>query len=248
VIAVRSAADHKPIGCIVNYTCHPTHHGGDDTFSGGYPAALCKALEGKGWPAALFLNGACADIHDADPANEGRGMPAEEIGRVLCEDVQAFTTNIAYSGEAQIGCATTSVDLDFRALTDDEIRGKVRGAQRFYPDDVYDPLVQETVAKIRREKTQRAELQALFIGDHVLAAVPAEYFVAFGLEIKEKTWPRRTLVVSCANGMVGYLPTLEAFRRGGYETTFYNGTCLAHGAGEQVAAEMVRLINDNLPR
>jgi neutral ceramidase len=118
----------------------------------------------------------------------------------------------------------------------------VHGAQRFAPTELYDSLIAELVKKIRAEGRQRAELQALFIGDHALAAVPAEYFVEFGLDIKEKTWPTHTFVVSCANGMVGYLPTREAFRRGGYETTFYDGTCTARGAGEKVTSAMIRLV------
>jgi hypothetical protein len=243
VLAVRRAADQKLIGCIVNYTCHPTHHGGGTDFSGGYPAALCKALEAQGWPVALFVNGACGNIHDANPAAGGTGMDPAEIGRILCEDVQTLTSGIAYSADVPLRHKHKVVELDFRDLTDDEIHGGVPGAQRFGSNETYDTLIVDLVEKIKSEKTQRAELQALFIGDHAYAAIPSEYFVEFGLRIKEETWPRRTMIVSCANGMVGYLPTREAFRRGGYETTFYNGTCLAHNAGDKVTNAMIRLIN-----
>ena len=98
------------------------------------------------------------------------------------------------------------------------------------------------VAKMRREGRQKVELQALLLGDHVIAAVPGEYFVEFGLRIKEKVWPKRALIASCANGMVGYLPTREAFSRGGYETTLYGGTRLAHNAGDRITSAMIRLI------
>lgn len=242
VMAVRRAADQKALGCIVNYTCHPTHAGGGTDFSGGYPAAVCKALEGQGWPIGLYLNGACGNIHDGEPAAGGKGLTPEEIGRLLCEDVQALTAGLTYSADLPLKHKHKFVELAFRDLTEAEIRGTVTGAQRFSSNEVYDSLIVDLVEKIKTEGKQRAELQALFIGDHVLAAIPAEYFVEFGLKIKEQTWPKRTLVVSCANGMVGYLPTREAFRRGGYETTFYNGTCLAHDAGDKVTNAMIRLV------
>ena len=242
VIALRRAGDHGPLGCIVNFACHPTHHGGGNDFSGGYPAALCKALATDGWPDALFLNGACGNLHDANPAEGGKGTPPDEIGRLLAEDVKACTAAIPWQTEIGLAHRTRHIHLNFRDLTDEEIRGAVHGAQRFNTNEVYDSLIVNLVEKIRAEGCQHAELQALFFGDVALAAVPAEYFVEFGLRIKEQTWPRRTLVVSCANGMVGYLPTREAFRRGGYETTFYNGTCLAHDAGDRLTGAVVRLI------
>lgn len=242
ILAVRRVADKAPLGCLVNYACHPTHFGGGSDFSGGYPAALCTALQARGWPVALFLNGACGNIHDADPAT-GKGLEPAEIARLLADDVAAFTAGIAYGTDLELDSCSRVIELDFRELTDAEIRGTVHGAQRFAATELYDSLITELVEKIRAEGKQRAELQVLFIGEHALAAVPAEYFVEFGLKIKEKTWPRHTFVVSCANGMVGYLPTREAFRRGGYETTFYNGTCLALNAGDQLTNAMIRLIN-----
>ena len=60
------------------------------------------------------------------------------------------------------------------------------------------------VKRIRERGSQPAEVQVLFLGEHAFAAVPAEYFVELGLRIKEESYPRHALVVSCANGMVGY--------------------------------------------
>ncbi|OPZ24965.1 MAG: Neutral/alkaline non-lysosomal ceramidase [Lentisphaerae bacterium ADurb.BinA184] len=247
VIALRRASDHAPLGCLVNFACHPTHHGGGNDFSGGYPAALCAELQAGGWPEALFLNGACGNVHDADPARGGQGLPPAEIARLLAGDVQACTAGIAYVEDLPLARRTRHISLEFRDLSDAEIRGAVPGAQRFNTNEVYDSLITNLVAKIRREGRQHAELQAFFLGDVALAAVPAEYFVEYGLDIKERTWPRRTLVVSCANGMVGYLPTREAFARGGYETTFYDGTCLAHNAGDRLTRAVIRLVNGHKP-
>jgi hypothetical protein len=42
--------------------------------------------------------------------------------------------------------------------------------------------------------------------------------------------------------MVGYVPHKDAFRRGGYETTFSSGSKLAPEAGDMLADAAVALI------
>jgi hypothetical protein len=49
-------------------------------------------------------------------------------------------------------------------------------------------------------------------------------------------------VVGLANGMVGYVPTPEAFRRGGYETTFADASRLAPEAGEMLFDAAISLL------
>jgi hypothetical protein len=66
--------------------------------------------------------------------------------------------------------------------------------------------------------------------------------VELGLRIKEGAYPIRALVATCANGRVGYLPTRDAFRRGGYETTFGPSSMLAPEAGDLVVKAGVELV------
>ena len=44
-VAVLAARDKngKLLGSIVNFACHPCHHGGDEVFSAGYPGQLLVA-------------------------------------------------------------------------------------------------------------------------------------------------------------------------------------------------------------
>jgi len=242
LVAVRAADSQAPLGCLINYSCHPTHLGGGNDFSGGYPGALAACMKAQGWPVCLYLNGACGNVHDADPTQGGRGLDKDEIGRLLAADVAALLPQLEYRADLAVGCRRQTLEVDFRKLTDKELRGTVRGAQRFVKPALYDEMMPALVDKMRKEGRQKVELQALLLGDHVIAAIPGEYFVEFGLRIKEKVWPQRALIASCANGMVGYLPTREAFSRGGYETTLYGGTRLAHNAGDQITAAMIRLI------
>jgi hypothetical protein len=65
------------------------------------------------------------------------------------------------------------------------------------------------------------ELRLLRIGSEVaLVIVPGELFAAIGRRIVEMSPFRHTLICTCTNGNVGYLPTREAYKAGGYEPHF----------------------------
>ncbi|HEV3026163.1 MAG TPA: hypothetical protein VG457_01240, partial [Planctomycetota bacterium] len=46
-VAVLAARDKEGrlLGSIVNFACHPCHHGGDQVFSAGYPGVLAKVMK-----------------------------------------------------------------------------------------------------------------------------------------------------------------------------------------------------------
>jgi neutral ceramidase len=233
------------MGALVNYACHPTHHGPDEYLSAGYPGVLAAEMQRRGCPVTLFLNGACGNVHTADPAAGGQDLSMEEAGRRLAVDAAAALEEMVFGGEAQLAAGQAEVELPFREATEDQIRGTARGAQRFVDPALYDRTMPQALERIQREGVERAYVQAMALGDAVLVGIPAEYFVEHGLRIKQETYPRRTLVVSHANGMVGYVPTRGAFLRGGYETTFMDGSRLAPEAGDllaDAAAELVRKV------
>jgi len=89
------------------------------------------------------------------------------------------------------------------------------------------------------EKDRVCELQVLALGDVIFAAVPGELFTELGLEIKRRSWSKRVMVVTLANGSVGYIPTKEAYEEGGYETK----SLLKPGVGELIVDRMVMLID-----
>ena len=64
--------------------------------------------------------------------------------------------------------------------------------------------------------TLPVEVQAIGIGDVAIVAVPCEFFTALGTTIKAQSPFAHTIIASCANGMIGYVPTPDDFERGGY--------------------------------
>ncbi len=198
-------------------------------------------MKERGCPITLFLNGASGNICSGDPYR-GIELPLEQMGRALADDTCKALEGMSFSGDLALGACSRTIQLPYRAARQEEIAGTIRGAQRFVDPAAYDRGMPTLLKRIEERKTQPAEVQVVSLGDWALAAVPAEYFVQLGLRIKEEAYPRHALVVSCANGMVGYVPHEEAFLRGGYETTFTQGACLAAEAGDMLAEAALALM------
>jgi hypothetical protein len=241
VLAVRRPAGEL-LGTLVNFACHPTHHGGDTVFSAGFPGALAAEMKARGCPVTLYLNGASGNLHTSDPSHGGADKPLEEVGARLADDVSRALEGMEFRAEARLGARSRTVRLPFRRATEAEVKGTVRGAQRFIDSAIYDRGMPGVLERIRTMGTQPAEVQVLSLDEVAYAGIPAEYFVQHGLRIKEEAHPRHALVVGHANGMVGYVPHRDAFRRGGYETTFANSSRLAPEAGDLLADCAIALI------
>lgn len=230
------------LGAIVNFACHPTHHGAGAGLSGGYPGVLARRLKSEGCPVTLFLNGAAGNVHTANPADEGADSSMEQVGLRLAIDVTGVIDRLGYQDSLPLSHATRLVDVPFRRVTDAEIKGDVHGAQRFIDSGIYDREMDDLVKMIKEKKSETAEVQAIWLGDRVYVSIPGELFVELGLRIKEKAYPVRATVVGYANGNLGYLPHLEAFARGGYETTFCGASRMAPEAGTMLSDAALQLI------
>ena len=90
----------------------------------------------------------------------------------------------------------------------------------------------------------RKDFRQANLGDWNFAGIPAEYFVEHQLRIKTETFPKRSFVVGGANGMIGYVPTKDAFTRGGYETTLGPPSRMAPETGELLAETAIKLIKN----
>jgi hypothetical protein len=91
---------------------------------------------------------------------------------------------------------------------------------------------------------ETVEVQVIALGDVALVAFPVELFTEFGTRVKDASPYRDTFVVSLANGWHGYVPTREAFARGGYEPRFAYPSRLAEDAGDRLTEAAVALLRD----
>ncbi|MBU7004010.1 MAG: hypothetical protein HXS50_00490 [Theionarchaea archaeon] len=231
-------------GLIVNFACHPAHHGGGTELSGGFPGVLADIMRSRGSPVTLFLDGASGNITTVDPSRSGHDVSKEEAGSRLAEDVTKVLGGMNFVDFHKIGAVSKTIQLPFRRASREEVEGKIRGAQRFIDSAIYDREIPRLLDRMNRMPSQPAEVQVIRINGVAYTGIPAEYFVQLGLRIKREGYPTHALVVGQANGMVGYVPHLEAFERGGYETTLCNSSRLAPEAGDMLADCAIELIGN----
>ncbi len=230
------------LGCMVNYACHPTHHGGTNEFSAGFPGVVRKILRENGCPVCLYLNGAYGNVISNDYERQ-ISLSKEEAGKSIAKDAHEVMDGLSFSQHWPLASTCEYVELPYREITAAEHYGRVFGAQRFRSDELYEAYIDGLVERIKERKVQPAELQVLQCGDVYYAGVPAEYFVEFQLRIKECSHPKNALTVGGANGMIGYVPTREAFLRGGYETTLGPPSRMAPETGDIIADKVIGMIN-----
>lgn len=160
--------------------------------------AVCKSLDSlqsDDWQHAPHLEGALADVEL--PRTAIPTLPeAEKLLADYRDKYERLQKEHAPKADVRTAeCAVFGAEGALalaRAEKNGEINAKLRA---------YAPL----------------QVQALRIGDAVLAGLPGECFTEYALEIKRRA-PRRTFVVSLVNGdLQGYIVTPEAAKQGGYE-------------------------------
>jgi len=242
VVIVKNKSG-KMIGALVNFSCHPTHHGSTDEISAGFPGVLAAKMREWGCPVTLFLNGAYGNVITVD-FQHGISLSKEQAGERLFADVEKAFGQMTFLSDFSVATNSSTIKLPFRNITDDEYHGRVRGAQRYSSDELYEKDIDLIKAKTAKLGSQPAEIQVIRLGDWHFAGIPAEYFVEHQLRIKTETFPKRSFVVGGANGMIGYIPTKEAFTRGGYETTLGPPSRMAPETGDILADTAIKLIKN----
>jgi hypothetical protein len=85
------------------------------------------------------------------------------------------------------------------------------------------------------------EVQIIQIGEIAMIGVPLEPFSAIGVQIREQSPFRYTMVSGYTNGSNGYLPTADEFPRGGYEPWY---SAFAPDAADKLVAQIVGLLHE----
>ena len=93
-------------------------------------------------------------------------------------------------------------------------------------------------------KKEVVALTVARIGSILLITVPAELFVEYSLDLKNKFKKKykNIIVVELANGWVGYVPTKKAFSyNSGYEVQFLNSSKLCEDAGDIITKKIIQM-------
>ena len=261
VVAVRSAADKRPLGLLANYSLH--YVGGNPAISadyfGEFAREMARRLEPSGPPAgrpsfvAIMSNGTSGDINNVNfalPARVNRA-PGEQIRIVARSVADAAMTaygTIRWQGAAALDAEEAELRLGVRKATPAELAEARRTLERTPRDK--DGQWSDRKAIYARETVKLADypdavpvtLQVHRIGELSVASIPCEVFVEIGLRLKRNTPFERHFTVSLANGYNGYLPTAEHHAAGGYETWRARSSYLEVGAAEKISVQLESML------
>jgi len=251
VLSAR-AADGTPLGCLLNFACHVNTVGGDEV-SADYPGQFAAAMKrGQGEShVGLFANGCCGnlcaiDVYDPDRPDAGHDW-ARQMGEKLAEDVVRIEAETEYVDEMLFDARLVEISLPMRRISP-ELLEWARGVLAA-PDgnslyeSTYAAQTVQMVERYRLNPMVTAPVQAFRLGSVGIVMLPGEIFVEFGLDIKLNSPAERTFVVELANGIVGYVPTREAFAGGGYEQRTAMSSRLCPGAGETLVDTALALLD-----
>jgi hypothetical protein len=246
---------------FLTYSMHPVCLR-DSYISADWPGAAGRALSQSlpGEPMTIVATGACGNIN---PPKVGV-MPNQtyEWGRAVAECVREkllqAQPDTVLSGQDVISIGTAAVDLPIDPWGVCEIEKYAAGCfadpgGRAEFGDKFEQAVQSwrssMVEFCRRGEPPytRAILGLVSLGKTTILTVNAEVFSRFS-DLVGPHPACSVYTVGCTNGMLGYLPTKEAYDEGAYEVSwsalFYNMPRIRKG-GFELLAERARQLLDS---
>jgi hypothetical protein len=243
------------LGCVVNYACHGTTFGGGEVSADwiGYMDATIKGAMGTDGP-AVFLTGAAGDVTQVNNLSLRARDYGEEVSRFVGARVAAEAIKLLVSAErgelAPVRALSKLLMFERRLPSPERLAkcwelvekglktGRIHTTEWTFAKEI---LLLDYAAK--KQPRVAVEVQAVQVGPAVFLSNPAEYFCQFGLDIKKASPFPFTYVVSLANGIVGYVPTEDAFAPtgGGYETVLSAYSNLEVAAGAKIAKTSIQL-------
>jgi neutral ceramidase len=261
------AADGSPIATHVNYGCHPTTLGPNNTlYTADYPGVVCRTVEGEVGGIAVFSTGPQGDVNPGGYSPEGSMVgvvvpwrtfeSADLYGRKIAAVATQVRAGLAPQASARVWADSREIGLARKALPEptaaraaaiaaiaasDAVRAAGLSADATYHAAVaaaYADLIAGQAEDPERDGPVRIRISAIAIGPLLHVGVGGELFVALGQEIRERLGAARTCVAALCDGTIGYIPTKDAFEIGGYEP---NASVLQPGEGERLVASVVEL-------
>lgn len=242
---------------VTNFQTHPHQTGGAEKYSvsadivGEYRSAMEAATGAH----VMYFSGAGGNVNSYSRIQEDEDIQDFKAwGKKLAEYAQKIKLKPLSDGKVQVSTRT--------------IAGKINHSMDEYAavcQDLYERWnsgqisaeelkrlgmeagVKLTSGQNARSIYQRASMGETFdfdistvcFGDVALVVAPFEMFDTIGVSIRERSPFAMTFIATLANNSVGYLPTLETFEYGSYETD----TCrFTPGIAEEVADAFVDML------
>ena len=239
-------------GAITNFTLHPTVLNEDNLlFTRDWPGYLVDSLEASlpGKPVVLFFNGAFGNINQIETPGIwiSTFREAERIGKTIGGKLAGAIESRSRLQDASMTVQHAWVTIPRRkARSEIEIerdiaRGQAQLAGREGRVDAGVSNLEKELIFLAEERTlgrapslEQIEIQHITLGEVEIIGLPGEIFVEYGLGLKRTSPKSHCLIFGNVNGSVGYVPLMESFEEGAYETRLSQGSRLAPEAGKLI--------------
>jgi len=233
---------------LVNFACHLDVLGnGNFLYSADYPYYLRHTLA-KAFGRSLvipFANGPCGNINHINVfgnKRQGGYDHARMMGMMLAGEVLKIEGRAEPLAVDALGGKSQTLELPRRPYSEAELA-------EFHSIIADDRIAARAYPKVRARTHLKqheqgkavapVEVQTMKLGDLALFGIPGEYFVEYGLQLRQKSSAAHTFIVELANDCIGYIPTPEAFDEGGYEGT---SARFARDTGDVMAEAVLNLL------
>jgi putative membrane-bound dehydrogenase-like protein len=234
----------KSRALIFNHSTHTIGtRSGKNVRSPSFYGLAAQELEPELGATVSFLEGASGSTHNITL------VPVADAVVRMKKAVKDARAKAVRHPVDQLAALRRPLKFRVRHFDDSEEDAKIARYTTRYAPAASDRIRQVFAAMRRKLKDQQGQeretyVQVLRIGDVAIVGVPAEYFTGLGLDIKQRSPFRNTVVAELANDWIGYLPDREGHRLGGYQTWMGLHSYAEAGTGERVADLAVELLKE----
>ena len=246
LVQFTSVKNKQPVSLISSYALHLDTVGGTK-FSADFPYYLSKSLKEKFGEqfTSLFGAGTCGDINHVNTKTKKRNK-TNEIGNYLTESVLKALPDLKPASKPSLKIKSAIVNAGKQQYTEAEITEAKTITPRINDSKIpFNKRVKSySIVNLQENKnsTLPFEVHVFQISkDVAIVTLPGEVFVELGMQIKQESPFKTTLVIELANEAPGYIPTKKAFAEGSYETL--NSRCVP-GSGEEMTSVAIQLLKE----
>ena len=262
LISISIECDDCCRGALINFALHPAIVDYENQlYTADYPGYLSQALTQIKGPDSmtLFFNGCCGNVNHIDYSDSNsprRGfVMAQRVGYMLAAAAAQAISNAVELSAGPVLVSREMVTLNRYPISPSQYQQAQNVLQDNRDTDYQqiDGIDARSSAPLiirmyeQQDEPDQVEVMVLRIGELAIVALPGEVFTEFGLQIKQQSPAAHTIVIELANDAVGYLPSAEAFKQGGYEVT-PGGTAYEAGSAEKLVASAFQQLQQLLSK
>jgi len=239
VMALLASVEGRPEAALLHFALHCDTVGGTE-ISADWTYYVRETLRQDLGPALPVITpiGPAGDINHWNVFKEVASRGFEETKRIGAAIGRAGLQALSNAERVAFGpvrAARRTLDVSIRVPTDSELAEARKVMKRKPPEGVDFTMNRvEAGRRIRAAElgpVATIEITAFACGDVAFVGVPCELFTDLGRDIKARSPFRHTIVVTLADGPIGYVGSRRAMSEGGYEMT---SSPLAPGGGELI--------------